>query len=117
MCTENLTMNTTLQALEVSRLKLLPKAEVHLHLEGCFEASTIAHWAKIEGVALPRPQEDLFKFSGLADFLGFLDATPSVWWNLAMVCANDWRITAQATPMSSSTPRIGTPGMDDWAQC
>jgi adenosine deaminase len=66
-------MNTTLQALEVSRLKLLPKAEVHLHLEGCFEASTIAQWAKTEGVALPRPQEDLFKFSGLADFLGFLD--------------------------------------------
>jgi adenosine deaminase len=54
-------------------LKALPKAEVHLHLEGCFEASVIAQWAKLEGVALPRPQEDLFKFSGLADFLGFLD--------------------------------------------
>lgn len=51
----------------------LPKAEVHLHLEGCFEAATIAQWAKAEGVSLPRPQEDLFKFSGLADFLGFLD--------------------------------------------
>lgn len=51
----------------------LPKAEVHLHLEGCFEAATIAQWAKAEGVTLPRPQEDLFKFSGLADFLGFLD--------------------------------------------
>ena len=66
-------MNTMLQAHESSRLKLLPKAEVHLHLEGCFEAATIAQWAKTEGVALPRPQEDLFKFSGLADFLGFLD--------------------------------------------
>lgn len=51
----------------------LPKAEVHLHLEGCFEAATIAQWAKAEGVTLPRPQEDLFKFSGLADFIGFLD--------------------------------------------
>jgi adenosine deaminase len=51
----------------------LPKAEVHLHLEGCFEAAVIAQWAKLEGVQLPRPQEDLFKFSGLADFLGFLD--------------------------------------------
>ena len=58
---------------ETSRLKSLPKAEVHLHLEGCFEAAVIAQWAKLEGVALPRPQEDLFKFSGLADFLGFLD--------------------------------------------
>jgi adenosine deaminase len=66
-------MNTMLQAHESSRLKLLPKAEVHLHLEGCFEAATIAQWAKAEGMALPRPQEDLFKFSGLADFLGFLD--------------------------------------------
>ena len=54
-------------------MKSLPKAEVHLHLEGCFEAATIAQWAKTEGLALPRPQEDLFKFSGLADFLGFLD--------------------------------------------
>jgi adenosine deaminase len=66
-------MNTTFQALESSRLKALPKAEVHLHLEGCFEAATIAQWAKAEGLTLPRPQEDLFKFSGLADFLGFLD--------------------------------------------
>jgi len=66
-------MNPTLPALEASRLKLLPKAEVHLHLEGCFEAATIARWAKAEGVALPRPQDDLFKFAGLADFLGFLD--------------------------------------------
>lgn len=55
------------------RLTTLPKAEVHLHLEGCFEAGLIAQWARAEGVALPRPQEDLFKFTGLADFLGFLD--------------------------------------------
>lgn len=65
--------NTPLQARDHSRLKSLPKADVHLHLEGCFEAATIAQWAKAEGVALPRPQEDLFRFSGLADFLGFLD--------------------------------------------
>jgi adenosine deaminase len=58
---------------EAERLKSLPKAEVHLHLEGCFEATVIAQWAKLEGVDLPRPREDLFKFSGLADFLGFLD--------------------------------------------
>jgi len=55
------------------RLKQLPKAEVHLHLEGCFEAAQIAKWAHSEGIALPRPQQDLFKFSGLADFLEFLD--------------------------------------------
>ena len=61
--------NTT----EAERLKSLPKAEVHLHLEGCFDASVIERWAKLEGVELPRPREELFKFSGLADFLGFLD--------------------------------------------
>ena len=66
-------MSAPLAPAEAARLKALPKAEVHLHLEGCFEAALIAQWAKAEGVALPRPQEDLFKFSGLADFLGFLD--------------------------------------------
>ena len=66
-------MNTPVQTLAANRMKDLPKAEVHLHLEGCFEAAVIAQWAKLEGVILPRPQEDLFKFSGLADFLGFLD--------------------------------------------
>jgi adenosine deaminase len=66
-------MNTSLQAVDAIRLKSLPKAEVHLHLEGCFEAATIAQWAKAEDVALPRAQENLFTFSGLADFLGFLD--------------------------------------------
>ena len=66
-------MSAPIAPAEAARLKALPKAEVHLHLEGCFEAALIAQWAKSEGVALPRPQEDLFKFSGLADFLGFLD--------------------------------------------
>ena len=66
-------MSVPIAPAEAARLKALPKAEVHLHLEGCFEAALIAQWAKAEGVALPRPQEDLFKFSGLADFLGFLD--------------------------------------------
>ena len=66
-------MKSALSPAEEAHLKALPKAEVHLHLEGCFEAALIAQWAKTEGVTLPRPQEDLFKFSGLADFLGFLD--------------------------------------------
>ena len=66
-------MTASFQATEASRLRSLPKAEVHLHLEGCVDADTIARWARAEGVALPRAQEDLFKFSGLADFLGFLD--------------------------------------------
>ena len=61
------------ESFDAIRLRALPKAEVHLHLEGCFDAALIGQWARSEGVILPRPQEDLFRFSGLADFLGFLD--------------------------------------------
>ena len=68
-------MNTSPLVLndELERLRALPKAEVHLHLEGCFEASIIEQWARSEGLALPRPRDSLFQFSGLADFLAFLD--------------------------------------------
>ncbi len=66
-------MNSPSSNDDLDRLRALPKAEVHLHLEGCFEPSVIEQWAKSEGVVLPRPREDLLKFSGLADFLGFLD--------------------------------------------
>lgn len=56
-----------------SRLTTLPKAEVHVHLEGAFEAATLEQWALEAGVAMPRPRERLFEFQGLADFLEFLD--------------------------------------------
>ena len=51
----------------------LPKAEVHVHLEGCFEAITLENWARQAGVPMPRPRDQLFSFKGLADFLEFLD--------------------------------------------
>ena len=66
-------MNDQPTAMESSRLKSLPKAEVHLQLKGSFDAPLIAQWTRVEGVTLPRPQEELFRFSGLADFLEFLD--------------------------------------------
>jgi adenosine deaminase len=53
--------------------RTLPKAEVHVHLEGTFEAATLERWAREAGVAMPRPREALFRFDGLADFLHFLD--------------------------------------------
>jgi adenosine deaminase len=56
-----------------TRLRSLPKAEVHVHLEGCFEPETLERWAQQAGVSLPRPRERLFDFTGLADFLHFLD--------------------------------------------
>ncbi len=55
------------------RLRDLPKAEVHVHLEGCFDADTLERWAAEAGVPMPRPKDRLFAFQGLADFLQFLD--------------------------------------------
>ena len=58
---------------DIGRLRALPKAEVHVHLEGCFEAMVLEHWATQAGVPLPRPRERLLQFEGLTDFLEFLD--------------------------------------------
>ena len=57
----------------VDRLRTLPKAEVHAHLEGCFEPGLLEQWATRARVTMPRPRERLFEFEGLADFLHFLD--------------------------------------------
>ena len=57
----------------VERLRTLPKAEVHVHLEGCFDAVLLEQWARKFGEPMPRPRESLFRFEGLADFLDFLD--------------------------------------------
>ncbi len=55
------------------RLRTLPKAEVHVHLEGCFEPDVLERWARQACQAMPRPRERLLQFEGLADFLQFLD--------------------------------------------
>jgi len=60
-------------ASHIDRLRALPKAEVHAHLEGCFEPGVLEQWAKQAGVPMPRPRERLLQFEGLADFLHFLD--------------------------------------------
>jgi len=54
-------------------LRSLPKAEVHVHLEGCFEPTTLEQWAGEAGAPMLRPRDKLFQFDGLADFLHFLD--------------------------------------------
>jgi adenosine deaminase len=62
-----------LQPPSLERLRALPKAEVHAHLEGCFEPAVLEQWATQARVPMPRPRERLFEFTGLADFLYFLD--------------------------------------------
>lgn len=56
-----------------NRWRTLPKAEVHAHLEGCFQPVVLEQWAAQAGAAMPRPRERLLQFEGLADFLHFLD--------------------------------------------
>ncbi|NML44607.1 adenosine deaminase [Ramlibacter sp. G-1-2-2] len=58
---------------DLTRLRALPRAEVHAHLEGCFDAPLLEQWARRHGESMPRPVERLFEFQGLADFLEFLD--------------------------------------------
>ncbi|MFT4183918.1 MAG: adenosine deaminase [Rhizobium sp.] len=54
-------------------LKTLPKAEIHIHLEGCFDRRTIVGLAAENNVPLPRQENELLSFTGLSDFLSFLD--------------------------------------------
>src|SRR5260221_10437184 len=57
----------------------LPKAEVHVHLEGCFEIDDVVRLAAESGEPLPRPRERLMAFGeGLSEFLEFLDWTCGV---------------------------------------
>lgn len=63
--------------MDVTRLRAMPKAEIHIQLEGCFDPELIVALARENGLALPRPEADLLNFSGLAEFLSFLDFTGS----------------------------------------
>ena len=58
---------------QLERLVDLPKAEVHVHLEGTFAPAQLERWAIEAGVPMPRPREALLAFGGLSDFLEFLD--------------------------------------------
>jgi adenosine deaminase len=63
----------TSPAPDMTRLRALPKAEVHVHLEGTFAPAQLERWASEAGVPMPRPRDALLDFTGLADFLEFLD--------------------------------------------
>ena len=58
-------------------IRRLPKAEVHVHLEGSFEPSDVEQLARESGETLPRPVDELFDIAGLdlSAFLQVLDWT------------------------------------------
>jgi adenosine deaminase len=85
----------------LSHLRALPKAEVHVHLEGTFEPLQLASWAKEAGLPLPRPVEELLHFEGLADFLEFLD------WACGLASTRD-RLAQLARAFSERLRRDGT---------
>ena len=81
---------------DLSRVVGLPKAEVHVHLEGSFEALTLEKWSREAGVVMPRPPDRLFEFQGLSDFLEFLD-----WACRALACASACCVPSQPTNPSN----------------
>ena len=52
-------------------LRRMPKAELHLHLEGAVDAATFAELAANHGLELPAHEQvaDLYEYDSLADFL------------------------------------------------
>ncbi|UVK43621.1 adenosine deaminase [Mesorhizobium sp. AR07] len=57
----------------MSDYRTLPKAEVHIHLEGCFERDDVIRNCKEAGIPLRRPRDELFKAEDLKSFLEMLD--------------------------------------------
>jgi adenosine deaminase len=51
----------------------LPKAEVHIHVEGCFDADDVVSNCEAAGIPLRRPRHELFDAHDLKSFLEMLD--------------------------------------------
>jgi adenosine deaminase len=51
----------------------LPKAEVHIHVEGCFEADDVIRNCEEAGIPLRAPRDRLFQAHDLKSFLEMLD--------------------------------------------
>lgn len=82
-------------------LRAMPKAEVHVHIEGSFDADRLALWASEDNVAMPRPKDRLFEFQALGDFLQFLD------WACGLATSHE-RVAQLAYDFSRRLDRDGT---------
>ncbi len=55
--------------MERAFIEKLPKVELHIHLEGTVQLELIQELAEKTQTPLPKPADELFSFTGLADFL------------------------------------------------
>ncbi len=83
----------------------LRKAEVHVHLEGCFEVPDLVALAATHGVPLPRPADRLFEFSSFDNFLDFLS------WSCSLVRTRD-EVRAAAYRYAQRAGRAGVVAAD-----
>ena len=58
-------MTESVESVSEDFVRQLPKAELHVHLEGCFEPSDVERLARESGESLPRPVDCLFDMRGL----------------------------------------------------
>ena len=96
----------------------LPKAEVHIHVEGCFETDDVIRNCEEAGIPLRRPREKLFEAHDLRSFLEMLDwifaarsARRSSWQTPPTSSPSAWREAGFATPTSSSIRPTGRTGV------
>lgn len=66
---------TTEPTVDAEWVRGLPKAEVHVHLEGSIPASVVREAARAAGLEVPPDDRDGFAFTDLASFLEHLDVS------------------------------------------
>ncbi|MCY3734295.1 MAG: adenosine deaminase [Chloroflexi bacterium] len=59
--------------MDEDEVRALPKAEVHVHLEGSISPAALHEFATRYRIELPRPMDELYALDNLADLLDFLD--------------------------------------------
>lgn len=85
----------------LARFVALPKAEIHVHLEGSLDVDDVVALAAAANEPLPRPREEFLRFAGLADFLAFLD------WSCGLVRTPE-QMTGVAYRFSRRIAQTGT---------